>query len=118
MYPRNYPSVRPLPGTETNVKDYAAVAMSALRRLPPYFREHLRKSGQWDDIVAWAGVAAVEGRNNRWDQRDTYNAAQRYIYHALKAAGYVRPWKSDGYKTFEYTFDPVPDDPDEPCEPL
>ncbi len=108
-YPRNYPPLPPRNEIKTNVGDYTAVAMSALRRLSPTFRQELQRNGVWDDVVAWAGVAAVEGQKMGWDQRDTYNAAQRYIYHALRAAGYVRPKHSKGYEAKEYPFDIYPE---------
>lgn len=70
--------------------NYTAVALYALRRLPPALREELRRTGEWEDIVAWAMVAAVEGWRQGWDFRTTYNAAGRYIYHALRSAAYRR----------------------------
>lgn len=70
--------------------NYAAIALHALKRLPATLREMLRESGELDDVISWALVAAVEGYQEGWDFRETYNATQRYIYLALKAAGFRR----------------------------
>lgn len=70
--------------------DYTATAFSALRRIPPALRSALQRSQRWEDVVAWAFVAAWEGFKENWTRKEVYNAAQRYIYHALKAMGYRR----------------------------
>ena len=103
MYPAQYPSLSS--DNMTDVDDYTSVAMSALRRLPADLREMLMQAHQWRDVVAWAGVAAVEGWRFGLSARDTYNAAQRYIYQALKAAGYHRPRHSNGYECREFPAD-------------
>lgn len=71
--------------------NYTAVALSALRRVPAGLRKALQEQGEWGDIIRWAMVGAVEGYSLGLSARETYNAAQRYIYQGLKAAGYRRP---------------------------
>lgn len=80
----------PFPSLERDGINYTAVAMHALKRLPRELREMLQARGAWEDVVRWAGVAAVEGWRNGWDFRTTYNTAQRYIYRALAAEGFKR----------------------------
>ena len=41
--------------------NYAAIALHALKRLPVALRGMLRESGELDDVISWALVAAVEG---------------------------------------------------------
>jgi len=92
---------------EGNGINYVAVALHALKRLPPELREMLRARGDWEDVVAWALVAAVEGWRRGYDFRATYNAAQRYIYCALRAAGFRRLSRKHG-SAMMYVCDETP----------
>lgn len=91
--------------------NYTAVAMYSLKRLPRELVEQLKHAGRWEDVVAWAGVAAVEGHKNGWDFKTTYNAAQRAIYHGLKAEGYRKDrGENFQYRVKEVAFAAVQDD--------
>ena len=80
-----------------DLNGHTAVAMSALRRIPPEMRQHMREADTWNDIVCWASVGAVEGQRNDYTPRETYNAAQRYIYRGLRNDGYSRS-RADGMR--------------------
>lgn len=92
----------PQPDLVREKLNYTAIALSALRRLPPTLCRFLRDREAWVDVVAWAMVGAVEGYVNHWDFRDTYNAAQRYIYRALKAEGFRRQSREKNGSAMQY----------------
>jgi len=91
-----------------NGLNYTGTAFSALQRLPFELREMLKERGAWPDVIAWAFVAAVEGHCSGWDFRETYNAAQRYIYVALKAEGFRRESRKRGGSAMMYIRREVP----------
>ena len=93
--------------------NYATIALHALKRLPTTLREMLRESGELDDVISWALVAAVEGYQEGWDFRETYNAAQRYIYLALKAAGFRRQSRAKSGPAMPYYRREISVSPDE-----
>ncbi len=80
-----------------DLNGHTAIAMSALRRVAPEMRQHMREADTWNDIVAWAAVGAVEGFKHDYDPKQTYNAAQRYIYRGLRNDGYSRS-RADGMR--------------------
>jgi len=76
--------------------NYTAIAFAKLKYLPFELRVILRESGRWEDIVAWAAVAAVESLQLKESFRLAGNRANRYIYLALKAEGFHRQSKKHG----------------------
>lgn len=67
--------------------NYTKVCFSALRRVPKSTRLILSEAGRWDDVAAWAYVAALEAWRKGLGANDAYNLAQRLVYGALKALG-------------------------------
>lgn len=76
--------------------NYTAIAFYALKRLPLELKTILRERGSMQDVLHWCFVAAVEAEVYDYDFRQTYNAAQRYVYLALKAEGFRRQSKKHG----------------------
>jgi hypothetical protein len=84
------------PNLKRGEMNYTAIAFYALKRLPEELKTMCRERGAWQDVLCWCFVAAVEGEVNRYDFKQTYNAAQRYIYLALKAEGFHRQSQKHG----------------------
>lgn len=94
--------------------NYTAIALSALRRLPPQLVYQLKEAGEWQDILHWCNVAAVESINEEYDLKQCYNAAQRQIYQGLKNAWYKRQSKKHGsamqYQNHHISYESIQDD--------
>lgn len=96
--------------------NYTAVALSALRRLPYGLRARLHDLHLWQDVRGAALVAAVESWSLEEGFRDSYNRAQREIYHALRDEGFKREYKNGRVGSFtstEISFSDFLDEEDE-----
>ena len=86
-----------LPGV--HVRDYTALAIAQVRRLPSHLRRMLEAAASLDDVIQAAATAAVESYQLAEPLKETSLRAQRAIHHCLAELG----WRRDRRAGMRYT---------------